>query len=92
MTGLFIKKNISVWKKNHANTIYYARASTYATLFMLRLLISLSRRNVNLKYSKSSSLRVLISIRHGSGQKILIDFEFYISQIAGLDEIMVLLL
>ncbi len=30
--------------------------------------------------------------RVGSGQKILTDFEFYISQIAGLDEIMVLLL
>ncbi len=30
--------------------------------------------------------------RLGSGQKILTDFEFYISQTAGLDEIMVLLL
>jgi dynein heavy chain len=30
--------------------------------------------------------------RVGSGQKILTDFEFYMSQIAGLDEIMVLLL
>jgi hypothetical protein len=32
------------------------------------------------------------SVRHGSGQKIQTDFEFYISQIAGLYEIMVLLL
>jgi hypothetical protein len=30
--------------------------------------------------------------RVGSGQKILTDFEFYTSQIAGLDEIMILLL
>ncbi len=28
----------------------------------------------------------------GSGQKILTDFEFYIRKIAGLDEVMVLLL
>ncbi len=34
----------------------------------------------------------LESSRVGSGQKILTDFEFYISQIAGLDEIMILLL